>query len=115
MHAQNFDGKGVYTIYRALGKIKSEDARGLLAEVLKLLDIGIIYPISDNDWVSKVHVVPKKGGITLMPNENKKLIPARTITGRKVCIDYRQLNNATRNDHFLLPFIDQMLKRLAEL
>lgn len=49
-----------------------------------------------------------------MPNENKKLIPARTITGRKVCIDYRQLNNATRNDHFLLPFIDQMLKRLAE-
>jgi hypothetical protein len=82
-------------------------------EVLKLLDAGIIYPISDSSWVSPVHVVPKKGGITVEKNENNELIPTRLVTGWRVCIDYRKLNNATRKDHFPLPFIDQMLERLA--
>nr|GFA59561.1 reverse transcriptase domain-containing protein [Tanacetum cinerariifolium] len=50
-------------------------------EVLKLLDVGLIYPISDSPW--------------------------------RVCIDYRKLNEATRKDHFPLPFMDQMLERLA--
>jgi hypothetical protein len=83
------------------------------AEVLKLLDAGIIYPISDSKWVSPVQVVPKKGGITVVKNENNELIPTRTVTGWRVCIDYRKLNTATRKDHFPLPFIDQMLERLA--
>ncbi|XP_073033797.1 uncharacterized protein [Primulina eburnea] len=83
------------------------------AETIKLLDAGIIYPISDSAWVSPVQCVPKKGGITVITNENNELIPTRTVTGWRVCIDYRKLNDATRKDHFPLPFIDQMLERLA--
>ncbi|CAH9104590.1 unnamed protein product [Cuscuta epithymum] len=83
------------------------------AEIHKLLDSGIIYPISDSSWVSPVQVVPKKGGITVVSNDKNELIPTRTVTGWRVCIDYRKLNAATRKDHFPLPFIDQMLERLA--
>ncbi|CAL9005375.1 unnamed protein product, partial [Prunus brigantina] len=79
------------------------------AEVLKLLDVGIIYPISDSKWVSPVQVVPKKSGITVVRNKKNELVPTRTITGWRVCIDYRKLNTSTRKDHFPLPFIDQML------
>nr|GEU70109.1 reverse transcriptase domain-containing protein [Tanacetum cinerariifolium] len=57
-------------------------------EVEKLLDAGLIYPISDSHWVSPIHCIPKKGGMT-------------------------KLNEATRKDHFPLPFMDQMLERLA--
>ena len=82
-------------------------------EILKLLDTGIIFPISDSKWVSPIHVVPKKGGMTVVTNENNELIPTRTVTGWRMCIDYRKLNMASRKDHFPLPFIDQMLERLA--
>ncbi|PNX89714.1 hypothetical protein L195_g045836, partial [Trifolium pratense] len=82
-------------------------------EVLKLLKAGMIYPISDSAWVSPVHVVPKKGGMTVVRNEKNELIPTRTVTGWRMCIDYRRLNLATRKDHFPLPFMDQMLERLA--
>ena len=82
-------------------------------EVLKWLNAGFIYAISDSSWVSPVHVVPKKGGFTVIKNEKNELIPTRTVTGWRVCIDYMKLNTATRNDHFPLPFIDQMLDRLA--
>ena len=82
-------------------------------EVIKLLDAGLIYPISDSPWVSPVQVVPKKGGMTVVKNEKDELVPQRTVTGWRVCIDYRKLNDATRKDHFPLPFIDQMLERLA--
>ncbi|KAL4360559.1 hypothetical protein GQ457_04G022110 [Hibiscus cannabinus] len=82
-------------------------------EILKWLDAGIIYPISDSKWVSPVQCVPKKGGITVISNEKNELIPTRTVTGWRVCMDYRKLNKATRKDHFPLPFIDQMLDRLA--
>ena len=82
-------------------------------EVVKLLDAGIIYPISDSPWVSPVHCVPKKGGMTVVRNEKDELLPTRTVTGWRVCIDYRKLNDATRKDHFPLPFMDQMLERLA--
>ncbi|GJU57187.1 reverse transcriptase domain-containing protein [Tanacetum coccineum] len=80
---------------------------------MPLLDSGIIYPISDSPWVSPIHVVPKKGGMTVVLNDNNELIPSRTVTGWHVCIDYHKLNEATQKDHFTLPFIDQMLERLS--
>ncbi|GJT29025.1 reverse transcriptase domain-containing protein [Tanacetum coccineum] len=82
-------------------------------EVEKLLDARLIYPISDSPWVSPVHCVPKKGGFTVVENDENELIPTRLVTGWRVCIDYRKLNEATRKDHFPLPFMDQMLERLA--
>ncbi|GJY53177.1 reverse transcriptase domain-containing protein [Tanacetum coccineum] len=82
-------------------------------EVIKLLDAGLIYPISDSPWVSPVHCVPKKGGMIVVANEDNELIPTRLVTGWRICIDYRKLNDATRKDHFPLPFMDQMLERLA--
>ena len=78
-------------------------------EVLKWLDTGVIYPISDSAWVSPVQVVPKKGGTTIIRTENNILLPSRTVTGWRICIDYRKLNKATRKDHFPLPFLDHML------
>ncbi|GJZ66388.1 reverse transcriptase domain-containing protein [Tanacetum coccineum] len=82
-------------------------------EVEKLLDSGLIYLISDSPWVSLVHCVPKKGGFTIVENDENELIPTRLVTGWRVCIDYQKLNEATRKDHFPLPFVDQMLERLA--
>jgi len=64
-------------------------------EVLKLLEAGLIYPISDSAWVSPVQVVPKKGGITVIKNDKDELISIRTVTGWRMCIDYRKLNDAT--------------------
>nr|GEX51522.1 reverse transcriptase domain-containing protein [Tanacetum cinerariifolium] len=82
-------------------------------EVIKLLDAEMIYLISDSPWVSPIHCVPKKGGMNVVANENNELIPTRLVTGWRVCIAYRKLNDATRKDHFPLPFMDQMLERLA--
>ncbi|CAN6695215.1 unnamed protein product [Malus baccata var. baccata] len=82
-------------------------------EIIKLLDCGMIYPISDSHWVSPVQVVPKKSGVTVVKNDENELVPTRIQTGWRVCIDYRKLNATTRKYHFPLPFIDQMLERLA--
>ena len=81
--------------------------------MLKLLEAGLIYPISNSPWVSPVQVVPKKGGMTVVKNDRNELIPTRTVIGWRMCIDYRKLNGATRKDHYLLPFMDQMLERLT--
>ena len=95
---------------RRLNPVMKEVVR---KEVLKWLNAGFIYAISDSPWVSPVHVVLKKGGFTVIRNEKNELIPTRTVTRWRVCIDYRKLNTATKNDQYPLPFIDQMLDRLA--
>nr|CAN68648.1 hypothetical protein VITISV_002821 [Vitis vinifera] len=82
-------------------------------EVLKLLQAGIIYPISDSPWVSSTQVVPKKSGITIVQNEKGEEIATRLTSGWRVCIDYRKLNVVTRKYHFPLPFIDQVLERVS--
>ena len=82
------------------------------AEVLKLLQAGIINPISDSTWVSPTQVVPKKSGVTTVHNEKGEEMPTRLTTGWRVCIDYRRLNEVTRKDHFPLPFMDQLLERI---
>jgi hypothetical protein len=95
---------------RRLNPSMQEVVRG---EVIKLLDAGIIYPISDSKWVSPIHVVPKRAGVTVVQNKEGELVPTRVQSGWRVCIDYRKLNTATRKDHFPLPFIDQMVEQLA--
>ena len=82
-------------------------------EVLKLMDVGVIYPIVASKRVSPAQVVHKKFGVTVVVNEHNELISTRVITGWRVCIDYRKLNAGTRKDHFPLPFVDQMLERVA--
>nr|GFA71785.1 reverse transcriptase domain-containing protein [Tanacetum cinerariifolium] len=90
----------------------------------KLTDIKGIYPefcslkiLLEEDYspkvqsqrrVSSIHYVPKKGGMTIIKNDENELVPTRLVTGWRVCIDYRKLNEATRKDHFPLPFMDQM-------
>jgi hypothetical protein len=82
------DNKPVQEHQRRLNNMMREVVK---KEVLKLLKAGVIYLISDSEWVS----------------------PQQTITGWRMCIDYEKLNKATRKDHFPLPFIDEMLERLA--
>ncbi|XP_068340415.1 uncharacterized protein [Pyrus communis] len=79
-------------------------------EVIKLLDVGIIYPISDSKWVSPVQVVPKRSGVTVVKNEASELVPTHVQNSWRVCTDYRKINSTTRKDHFPVPFIDQMLE-----
>ena len=83
------------------------------AEVLKLLQAGIIYPISDSTWVSPTQVVPKKSGVTTVHNEKGEEMPTRLTTSWRVCIDYKRLNEVIRKDQFPLPFMDQLLERIS--
>ena len=106
----NDDAKTSVEHQRRLNPVMKDVVRN---EVLKWLNGGFIYATSDSPWVSPVHVVPKKGGFIVIRNERNELIPTRTVTGWRVCIDYRKLNTSTRKDHFPFPFIDQMLDRLA--
>ncbi|XP_024016309.1 uncharacterized protein LOC112089784 [Eutrema salsugineum] len=82
---------------------------------MKLLEAGIIYPISDSAWVSPVHVVPKKGGVTVVKNDKDELIPTHTVTGHRMCIDYRKLNAATRKDHFPFPLLIRCYRDLQAI
>ncbi|KAK1681808.1 hypothetical protein QYE76_042656 [Lolium multiflorum] len=112
-HAINMedDAKPVVEHQRRLIPKMKEVVRN---EVLKLLEAGIIYPIADSRWVSPVHCVPKKGGMTVVPNDNDELIPQRVVVGYRMCIDFRKVNKVTKKDHYPLPFIDQMLERLSK-
>ena len=98
------DAKPVVDHQRQLNPKMKEVVR---MEILKLLEAGIIYPIADSRWASPIHRVPKKGGITVVPNDKNELIPQRIVTHYRMVIDFRKLNKATRKDHYPLPFIDQ--------
>ena len=81
MHAQDLledDAKPTIEHQRRLNPNIKEVVK---KEIINWLDAGIIYPISDNSWVSPVQCVPKKGGMTVVPNENNELIPTRIVTG----------------------------------
>lgn len=112
MHKINLE-EGVKPSREAQRRLNPPMMEVVKKEILKLLSAGVIYPISDSEWVSPIHVVPKKTGLTVVENKEGELVPTRVQNGWTVCIDYRKLNAATRKDHFPLPFIDQMLERLA--
>ena len=84
-----------------------------MVQMIKLLDVGIIYPISDNKWISLIHVMPKQVGLTVVKNKDDELVPTRIQSGWRVCMYYCMLNAATRKDHFPFHFIDQMVEQLA--
>jgi hypothetical protein len=75
---------------RRLNLTMQEVFRG---EVIKLLDARVIYPISDSKWVSPIHVVPKRAGVTVVQNKEDDLVPTRVHSGWRVCIDYRKLEH----------------------
>ncbi|XP_027151296.1 uncharacterized protein LOC113751471 [Coffea eugenioides] len=104
------DAKPVRQAQRRLNPLMMEVVK---KEILKLLEVGIIFAISDSPWVSPIQVVPKKAGVTVEENQESDMVPVRKASGWRQCIDYRRLNSVTKNDHFPLPFIDQMIERLA--
>ena len=84
-----------------------------MKEVLKVKDAEIIYPVPDSTWVSPIHVVPKKIGMTVVKNDKGEVVLMRMQNGWRMCIDYRKLNEVTKKNHFPLPFLDQMIERLV--
>lgn len=82
-------------------------------DVTRFLEADIIYPIFDSEWVSPVQVVPKKSGVIMVKTSNGDLVAKKVQNAWHVCIDYQRLNLATKKDHYLLPFIDQMLDRVS--
>ena len=103
------DNKPIIEAQRRLNPIMKEVVK---KEVLKWFDAGVINLISNSTWISPIQVILKKGGTTVVKNENNDLVLTRTVSGWRICIDNRKLNKATRKDHFPLSFIDQMLDRL---
>ncbi|XP_012461474.1 uncharacterized protein LOC105781480 [Gossypium raimondii] len=79
-------------------------------EIIKWLDAGNIYSISDSSWVSPIQYVPKKGGVTIISNDNNELIPTRTIMGWRVCMDYRKLNK-----HCMMAIFSDMVENFLEV
>nr|GEW90451.1 DNA-directed DNA polymerase [Tanacetum cinerariifolium] len=85
-------------------------------EVIKLLDVGLIYPISDSPWVSLVHCVPKKGGFTVVENDDNELIPTRLVMG------WHKTMEVFMDDFFVfgnsfqscLSHLEKMLKRCED-
>ena len=104
------DAKPFVDTQRRLNPRMKEEVR---KEVIRLLDAGIIYPISDSKWVSPAHCIPKQGSLTVIQNDEDELIPIRTVTGYRMCIDFRKINKDTLKDHKPLPFMEQILERLT--
>ncbi|XP_078433682.1 uncharacterized protein LOC144704977 [Wolffia australiana] len=104
------NSKSIRQPQRKLNPIMAEVVK---TEIMKWLDAGFIYAISDSPWVSPIHVVPKKTGLTVVKNEKGEEVQTRVASSWRICIDYRKLNAVTKKDHYPLPFIDQILERLA--
>ncbi|XP_076954200.1 uncharacterized protein LOC143628510 [Bidens hawaiensis] len=83
-------------------------------EVLKWLDAGIIFLISNSTRVSPTQTVPKKAGIQITRNKKCEEIATRPVTEWQICVDYSKLNAATSKDHLPLPFINQIIEKLAD-
>lgn len=81
-------------------------------EIINWLHVEVIYPISDNNQVSPVQCVPKKGGMTVVANDKNELVLLGPVTRWRVCIDYKKLNKQTLKDHFPMPYMDQMVDKL---
>ncbi|GKB69360.1 reverse transcriptase domain-containing protein [Tanacetum coccineum] len=82
-------------------------------ETIRLLDSGLVYPILDSSWVSLIHVVPKKGGMTVVLNEDNELIPSRTVTGWRVFLPNPNYTRRSREDNLHLPLWDFCLQKDA--
>ncbi|RVW87019.1 Retrovirus-related Pol polyprotein from transposon 17.6 [Vitis vinifera] len=112
------DAKPVRQPQRRLNPHMQEVVRN---EVLKLLQAGIIYPISDSLWVSPTQVVPKKSGITVIQNEKGEEVSTRPTSGWRVCIDYRRrmpfgLCNAPATfQRCMLSIFSDMVERIMEV
>ncbi|GJZ42004.1 reverse transcriptase domain-containing protein [Tanacetum coccineum] len=105
-----------------IAKDLSVEEKAALIKVLKSHKRAIAWKLSDIKGINPEFYTHKilmeedykpAGGFTVVENDENELIPTRLVTGWRVCIDYRKLNEATRKDHFPLPFMDQMLERLA--
>ena len=82
-------------------------------DIIKWLDVGVIYSIADSSWACPIQCVPTKGGTTVVPSEKNEVVPMRPANGWRVCMDYQKLNAWTEKDNFSMAFMDQMLDRLA--
>ncbi|GJW59792.1 reverse transcriptase domain-containing protein [Tanacetum coccineum] len=82
--------------------------------IMKLLDTGIIYPIADSPWVSPIHRVPKKEGITVVTNENDELVPIRTVTGWRANA-FRAMQCPATFQRCMLAIFHDMIKESVEV
>ena len=87
------DAKPVRDPQRRLNPKMKEVVR---KEILKLLEACIIYPVAHSYWISPIHCVPNKGGITVVPDDKDELVPQRIVTGYRMVIDFLKLNKATK-------------------
>ncbi|GJT23251.1 hypothetical protein Tco_0893188 [Tanacetum coccineum] len=111
LYPQNLDGRMITTTVQ-VKEVNPKIHEVIKKEVLKLLDAGMIYPISDSPWVSPVHCVPKKGGITVVANEENELILTRLVTGGG-CIDIGNSMKRLEKVIFHSRFMGSMIERLA--
>lgn len=83
--------EGAKMIREAQRRMKPSMMEVVKKEILKLIDVGIIYPILESKWVS-TSVVPKKTGITIVKSQDNELVPTKIHNGWHVCMDYRKWN-----------------------